>query len=84
MLDFYCPDARLAIEVDGAQHTFGKALEYDHERDTWLQSRNIETLRIPANYIMMDADAEADAVIERIRERLGSDQVKGPLGRPDK
>ncbi len=72
VLDFYCPEVRLAIEVDGAQHTLDQALQHDRKRDAWLQSKNIETLRIPASFIMIDADAEADGLIKLIRDRLKS------------
>lgn len=70
VLDFYCPEARLAIEVDGAQHTFDKAAAYDMRRDAWLADQGIETMRVPAVHIMQDADAAADSVLEDIQERL--------------
>jgi very-short-patch-repair endonuclease len=72
VLDFYCPEAHLAIEVDGAQHTSDDAVIYDEKRDAWLLTKGIETLRIPAAYIMNDADSEAQGVIEVIRERIAA------------
>ncbi len=70
ILDFYCPDAQLAIEVDGAQHNEDEASAHDTRRDDWLAEQGIETLRIPAIHIMQDADAAADYVLEEIRLRL--------------
>jgi very-short-patch-repair endonuclease len=70
VLDFYCPQARLAIEVDGAQHTFDDAIIYDARRDKWFADNGIETLRVPAIDIMQDADAAADGVMAHIHERL--------------
>ncbi len=70
VLDFYCPEAKLAIEVDGAQHNEDEAIAHDARRDAWLLSQGIETLRIPGIHIMQDADAAADQVLEEIRERL--------------
>ncbi|MDI7774183.1 DUF559 domain-containing protein [Asticcacaulis sp. EMRT-3] len=70
ILDFFCPDAMLAIEVDGAQHTFDEAIAYDARRDSWLLKQGIETLRIPAVYIMQDPDAAAEYVLIQIHERL--------------
>ena len=72
ILDFYCPEAHLAIEVDGAQHTYDDAVVYDEKRDAWLLTKDIATLRIPAAYIMKDADSEAEGVIEFIKERIAS------------
>ncbi len=72
VLDFYCPEAHLAIEVDGAQHTVDEAVAYDEKRDAWLLEKGIVTLRIPAIYIMQDADSEAEGVIEVIQERIAA------------
>ena len=33
ILDFYCDEAKLSIEVDGGQHTFDEAWDYDEKRD---------------------------------------------------
>jgi len=47
-LDFYCADARLAIEVDGEAHSFGQRPRRDDRRDAWLAAAGIMTLRVPA------------------------------------
>ena len=72
VLDFYCPEAHLAIEVDGAQHTEDEAVAYDDKRDAWLLTKGITTLRIPAVYVMQDADGEAEGVIDAIKERIAA------------
>ena len=43
ILDFYCPQKRLAIEIDGEVHQFQK--EYDHVREVFLEEYNINILR---------------------------------------
>ena len=48
VLDFYCGDARLAVEVDGEAHSLGDRPQRDVARDEWLREAGIETLRIPA------------------------------------
>lgn len=35
IVDFYCPKARLVIELDGSQHYEGKAVELSREMNTW-------------------------------------------------
>ena len=57
VLDFYCSDARLAIEIDGEVHSRGDQPEKDMARDAWLQKSGIGTLRIPAVELLEDADA---------------------------
>ena len=46
IVDFYCAKANLAIEIDGKQHYSIDGLEYDRQRDTFLEIYGIYTLRI--------------------------------------
>jgi very-short-patch-repair endonuclease len=43
ILDFFCPQIRLAIELDGIQHKDTK--EYDKERNEFLKNSDIKTIR---------------------------------------
>ena len=63
VLDFYCPAAKLAIEVDGAAHDFGDRPWRDERRTQWLRGEGVEVLRIPAKDVLRDPDDVADAVI---------------------
>ena len=63
VLDFYCPAAKLAIEVDGAAHDFGDRPLRDEVRTHWLNGEGVEVLRIPASDLLRDPDEVADAVI---------------------
>jgi very-short-patch-repair endonuclease len=44
-LDFYCPIARLSVELDGFVHGLPNQIAHDLEREKFLHSRNIEELR---------------------------------------
>ena len=55
-LDFYCPAAKLAIEVDGDAHEMGDRPERDAARDAWLEARGLRTLRIPARELYGDVE----------------------------
>jgi very-short-patch-repair endonuclease len=46
VLDFYCPEASLAIEIDGITHAGKRAKLNDSEKDNHLRLRNIKVLRI--------------------------------------
>jgi very-short-patch-repair endonuclease len=63
VLDFYCPTAKLAIEVDGASHDFGDRPQRDEVRTEWLNREGIEVLRIPAKAVLADPDEVADAIL---------------------
>src|SRR5574337_1387285 len=39
VLDFYCSEARLAVEIDGSVHDTEDHPERDRRRDAWLVSR---------------------------------------------
>ena len=45
-VDFYCPRAKLAIEIDGSQHGTGAQSYLDRSRDLYLQAHGIRTVRI--------------------------------------
>lgn len=51
ILDFYCPKLRLAIELDGDQHTEAEAVEYDKARNAYLETVDIKTLRFWNNEV---------------------------------
>ena len=44
VLDFYCEQARLCIEIDGVAHDFGNRPANDRIRDEWLTRVGIRTL----------------------------------------
>jgi len=45
ILDFYCADAKLAVELDGSQHGHPEGMRRDAEREKFLSERGIVTLR---------------------------------------
>jgi very-short-patch-repair endonuclease len=63
VLDFYCPKARLAIELDGISHDMGDRPERDIQSDAWLKSHGITVVRITARDVSCEMDEAADAVV---------------------
>ena len=70
VLDFFCSDARLAIEVDGDAHSLGDRPQRDEARDCWLEGAGIKTLRIPAVEILNDADVVFRHILTEATARL--------------
>jgi len=62
VLDFYCYEERLAVEIDGSVHQGTSAA--DRERQLILESMGIRFLRLPAILVERDLPA-ALAMIER-------------------
>ncbi len=72
VLDSYCSQARLAIEIDGEHHYYEGRQRKDAARDVWLATQSIETLRIPGFEIMADPDEMAKQIRSKALERIRS------------
>ena len=70
VLDFYCSDARLVIEIDGAAHDFGERPQLDTARDAWFSRNGIATLRISARDVLTDLQAVVLYIASEARARL--------------
>ena len=51
IVDFYCHEARLVVELDGSQHFDPANMHQDRLRTTQLESRNLKVIRIPNNEV---------------------------------
>jgi very-short-patch-repair endonuclease len=61
ILDFFCSEAKLAIEIDGSGHDF--RADRDLARCQWLKQHDIETIRISAADVTRDPDGVVDSII---------------------
>jgi very-short-patch-repair endonuclease len=69
VLDFFCSDAKLAIEVDGIAHDMGDNPMKDQVRDAWLEARGVTTLRLRAGDISRSADQAVEWIVAACVER---------------
>jgi very-short-patch-repair endonuclease len=69
--DFYCPSAKLVIEIDGRFHDFNEAAEHDGRRDAYMRELGLELLRIPATDVYADVDAVAQGLVEMCAAKVG-------------
>ena len=72
ILDFFCIEARLAIEIDGSQHALART--YDERRDRYLASCGIGVLRFWNNEVLQ----QTDAVLEVVLKALESPRSESP------
>jgi very-short-patch-repair endonuclease len=54
IVDFYCPAARLVVELDGDSHDSEVAYNYGQSRQAWLESQGLKVLRFSPNYEKQD------------------------------
>jgi len=62
IVDFYCPKAKLIIELDGSQHYTEKGLRSDRIRDKNLNSKELCVMRFSDR----DIFENIDEIMERI------------------
>ncbi|TNE57750.1 MAG: DUF559 domain-containing protein [Sphingomonadales bacterium] len=63
--DFYCSDARLAIELDDAAN--------DTVREEWLQRAGISTLRVTTQHVLDGTHQTASEIVSKAMDRLPGD-----------
>jgi len=68
-LDFFCEEAELNIELDGSQHGFPDQRKHDLEREKFLQSLGIKTLRFWNSRLRRDAKVVRDAIFNELQTR---------------
>jgi very-short-patch-repair endonuclease len=68
IVDFYCPEQSLVIEVDGDSHADADQIVKDQLRDRYFQSLGLHVIR----YINDDILMNLDGVLENLAERLSS------------
>ena len=71
IVDFYCPKARLVIELDGSQHYTVDGQEYDQLRTEVLEQYQLEVIRFSNHQI----DQQFQSVCREI-ERVVSSRLK--------
>jgi very-short-patch-repair endonuclease len=75
--DFYCPRAKLVIEIDGATHD-GRQ-DFDARRDAYLSSLGLTVARIAAADVLADPFAVADGLV-RLAEASAGPSTPQPGG----
>jgi very-short-patch-repair endonuclease len=73
IVDFYCPAARLAIELDGETHTESRE-SYDRARQAAIEAHGITFLRFSNQQVY----EELDGVVEMIAQTAASKMKKEP------
>ena len=68
VLDFYCPEKRLALEIDGGQHGDVDSQRHDAQRDSYLKGLGIHVVRFWNNDVLRNTEG----VVQRIREEIGA------------
>ncbi len=68
IVDFYCPKAKLVMEIDGGQHYESNGMRKDQARECYLQGLGLTVMR----FSNIDILKNIDGVLERIGDYLKS------------
>lgn len=76
VLDFYCHEAALVVELDGDQHKVdARQVAWDKRRTAVLEARGLKVLRYSNRQVLLETDGVlADirwVLVERLKERNG-------------
>jgi len=66
VIDFFCPELKLAVEIDGDTHYKESEQEKDRHRQQYLEKLGIKFLR----FTNQDINENLNGVVERIREYI--------------
>ena len=66
IVDFYCPSARLIIELDGSQHYDEEGIKKDKVRDRYLTGLGFQVMRFPSTEVFDNIDGIVDEIYEQL------------------
>lgn len=69
LIDFYCPELKLGIELDGESHYVDGAPEYDAKRTRFIEGFGIRLLRFLNQDVYENLDGVWDAIVRAVQER---------------
>ncbi len=61
--DFYCPSAKLVIEIDGLIHDSADGADRDAARDAYMRELGLDVIRIAASAVLTDPVSVADSLV---------------------
>ena len=78
IVDFYCHEIGLVIELDGSQHGMDDAIEYDAERTNFLEALGLTVVR----YWNDDVLSRTEVVLEDLWRRCSELKQTSPKPSP--
>ena len=70
IVDFYCAEAKLIVELDGSQHYENQGMEYDAERTVYLEQYGVRVLRIPNNEVNQNFPGVCEYIDLAVKQSL--------------
>jgi very-short-patch-repair endonuclease len=72
--DFYCPAAKMVMEIDGSVHN--ERQDIDASRDAYMASLGLRVVRVPAVDVLADPEAVADGIYRLCENVTGPSTIR--------
>jgi very-short-patch-repair endonuclease len=85
IVDFYCPEAKLAVEIDGESHFIPGAQKKDSIRQQLIEKHGVKILRFTNRDVLRNIEGvwlTIFATIEKVCKKDGDGSRKPPLAPP--
>ncbi|WP_298188320.1 DUF559 domain-containing protein [Metallibacterium sp.] len=82
VLDFYCHDAGLAVELDGGQHNEAAGRRHDARRDAFLAQKGIRVLRFWNHEVLNQTEAVLEAIYAAVGQASSRVEPSPPAPLP--
>jgi very-short-patch-repair endonuclease len=66
IVDFYCPKAKLVVEVDGSEHLEESGVKHDVVRDTYLRNLGIRVLRFNNIEVLTNIQGVVESILSNM------------------
>lgn len=70
IIDFYCAEAKLLIEIDGDSHLQKEQIEYDEARTEYLEELGYKLIRFTNDDVRYNIHAVVDEIVRVIESRI--------------
>jgi len=70
IVDFYCPSAKLVVELDGSQHFEHEHQTKDDARDASLMELGLRVLRFDNRQVLLETDAVLGVIGQVVEGRI--------------
>lgn len=75
IVDFYCPQARVIIEIDGSQHFVEEGLRSDQRRTALLESVGLRVVRFSNRQINEEFNGVCQYIDSVLKECVGEEYL---------
>lgn len=70
IIDFYCAEAKLLIEIDGASHLVKEQMEYDQVRTKYLEELGYKVIRFTNDDVRYTINEVVSEIIRVVEKRI--------------